>query len=262
MEFTLIMIKKEISLNLYDFPKELHHYIQGHTIYDSSCHSNSKVFYSDAGVYIKVDQKGTLQKEAELTNLFYEKGFGVECLCYLSLEKDYLVTKAAVGEDATHWKGTPEKLCQILASTLLTLHQQSPMSIPVSLNYERYLKSAVTYHSDSYDELFMIRRYPIKNKEEAWKIIQNYKHHLKADTLIHGDFCLPNIIINDDNFSKLIDFSLSGLGDKHIDLYWAIWSLEYNLKTDQYTDYFLDCYGRENFDENMLKVIAAFEVFG
>lgn len=256
------MIKKEISLNLYDFPKELHPYIQGHILYDSSCHSNAKVFYSDAGVYIKVDQKGTLQKEAELTHLFYEKGLGVECLCYISLDKDYLVTKAAVGEDATHWKGTPEKLCQILASTLLTLHHQPLISMPVSLSYEQYIKSSIAYHSDSYDESYILSKYPVHNKEEAWKIIQDNKHHLKVDTLIHGDFCLPNIIINNEKFSTLIDFSQSGLGDKHIDLYWAIWSLQYNLKTDQYTDYFLDCYGRENFDEYMLKVIAAFEVFG
>ena len=56
--------------------------------------------------------------------------------------------------------------------------------------------------------------------------------------------------------------SMAGVGDKHIDLYWAIWSLQYNLKTDQYTDYFLDQYGRENFDHDMLNVVAAFELFG
>jgi kanamycin kinase len=55
---------------------------------------------------------------------------------------------------------------------------------------------------------------------------------------------------------------MAGVGDKHIDLYWAIWSLQYNLKTDEYTDYFLDQYGRDNFDYHMLKVIAAYELFG
>jgi kanamycin kinase len=46
-----------------------------------------------------------------------------------------------------------------------------------------------------------------------------------------------------------------------MDLYWAIWSLEYNLKTDRYTDYFLDQYGRENIDFQLLKVVTAFESF-
>ena len=36
----------------------------------------------------------------------------------------------------------------------------------------------------------------------------------------------------------------------------------YNLKTDAYTDCFLDAYGRENFEYDMLRVIAAFELFG
>ena len=65
-----------------------------------------------------------------------------------------------------------------------------------------------------------------------------------------------------DRFSTFIDFDMAGVGDKHIDLFWAIWSLQYNLKTDAYTDLFLDLYGRENFDEDMLRVIAAFELFG
>ncbi|MDE7300410.1 MAG: hypothetical protein K2N94_16560, partial [Lachnospiraceae bacterium] len=63
-------------------------------------------------------------------------------------------------------------------------------------------------------------------------------------------------------FSCFIDLAMAGVGDKHIDLYWAVWSLQYNLKTEDYTDYFLDLYGRENFEYDMLKVIAAFELFG
>lgn len=73
---------------------------------------------------------------------------------------------------------------------------------------------------------------------------------------------LPNLILDQGKFGSLIDFSLAGIGDKHIDLYWAIWSLEYNLGTDAYTEYFLDCYGRENFEYDMLQVISAFEMFG
>ena len=68
-------------------------------------------------------------------------------------------------------------------------------------------------------------------------------------------------MIDNHKCNGFIDFNMSGLGDKHIDLYWAIWSLNYNLMSD-YTDFFLDQYGRENYDESMLKVIAAFEVIG
>mgnify|MGYP003311110714 CR=1 FL=1 len=85
---------------------------------------------------------------------------------------------------------------------------------------------------------------------------------LQADTLIHGDACLPNVIVKDSAFSAFIDLGMAGRGDKHIDLYWALWSLNFNLKTDAYTDCFLDAYGRENFEYDMLRVIAAFELLG
>ena len=55
---------------------------------------------------------------------------------------------------------------------------------------------------------------------------------------------------------------MCGLWDKHIDIYWAIKSLQINLKTEDYTDLFLDMYGRDNINEDMLRVIAAYELFG
>ena len=56
-----------------------------------------------------------------------------------------------------------------------------------------------------------------------------------------------------------IDVGQAGVGDRHIDLYWAIWSLQYNLGTDAYTDLFLDLYGRGKVDEELLRVVAEVE---
>jgi len=67
--------------------------------------------------------------------------------------------------------------------------------------------------------------------------IHDYKN---GNVLVHGDFCLPNVIVNDDKFYGLIDLSNVGIGDPWYDYAWAIWSLEYNLKTDKYTKYLLD----------------------
>jgi kanamycin kinase len=63
-------------------------------------------------------------------------------------------------------------------------------------------------------------------------------------------------------FSGFIDLDAGGLGDRHIDLFWGIWSLRFNLKTDRYRDRFLDVYGRELVNEEMFPIISAFEVFG
>lgn len=59
---------------------------------------------------------------------------------------------------------------------------------------------------------------------------------------------------------SFIDVGQAGIGDKHIDIFWVLWSLEYNLKTDQYNDYFLDLYGRENIDSEVLELVKEVEM--
>jgi aminoglycoside phosphotransferase len=65
------------------------------------------------------------------------------------------------------------------------------------------------------------------------------------DTLIHGDFCLPNILACDGEVSGYIDLGDSGIGDPWRDYAWCIWSLRYNLKTDAYTELLLEKLGIE-----------------
>lgn len=59
-------------------------------------------------------------------------------------------------------------------------------------------------------------------------------------TFVHGDFCLPNIIVDNNQNLGFIDTSDAGVGDEWVDYAWAIWSLEYNLKTIKYTKEFLE----------------------
>lgn len=257
------MKKTKIEININDFPRKFHDLLKESNIYDSSSNSGAKVFYIDSGYYLKMDGKGELREEAELTRRFFLKGLGVEMVSYISAEKDYMLTRSAMGEDATHYLDNPEKLCRVLAEILRNLHSQSTKDFPVVTRLQRYIDSVDdAYPMGNYDEFVLMDRFRIGSEQEAWDIIRENKHKLKCDTLIHGDFCLPNVVLDDWKFSSLIDFSMSGVGDKHVDIYWALWSLQYNLKTDAYTDYFLDVYGREYFDYDMLKVIAAFEMIG
>lgn len=257
------MIKRKTDIKISDFPAELHDLLQSGSIYDSSCSSDATTLYCDAGYYIKIDERGALATEAAMAKRFHAMGLGVPVIHYMSADQDYLVTQSATGEDLTHFLANPKQLCRVLADALRRLHAQPVTDAPVSARLQRYLDSANgDYSGGFYDESVLMNRFPVVSKQAAWDIMQADKTKLKADTMIHGDACLPNIICHDGTLAAFIDLGLAGAGDKHIDLYWAIWSLQYNLKTDQYTDYFLDQYGRENFDESMLRTIAAFELFG
>lgn len=69
-----------------------------------------------------------------------------------------------------------------------------------------------------------------------------------GNCFVHGDFCLPNILVKEGKVSGFIDTESSGLGDPWMDYAWAIWSLEYNLKTNEYTPMLLEKL-RISFDE-------------
>ena len=53
-----------------------------------------------------------------------------------------------------------------------------------------------------------------------------------------------------------------GIGDKHIDLFWGAWTLEFNLKTSKFKDRFFDAYGRNNVDLEIVELVGAIECFG
>ena len=257
------MIRRKTEIDIRAFPAGLHGFLQPGNVYDSSCCSGARTLYCDRGFYIKMDGPGKLALEAELGRRFHALGLGVEVMEYLSADRDYLVTRAAVGEDLTHHLDDPEGLCRIFAHALRRLHSQRVEGFPESAKFIQYARAAGTDFSDIfYDDYLLVDRFGIGSKEEAWEIMQSNLGRLRRDTLIHGDACLPNVICRDGRFSTFIDFGLAGAGDRHIDLFWAVWSIQFNFKTDRYTDYFLDAYGRENFDPEMLRAAAAMELFG
>lgn len=58
----------------------------------------------------------------------------------------------------------------------------------------------------------------------------------------------PNVILDDWRFSGFVDLDCAGVGDRHVDVYWALWTLWFNLHTDAYGDRLLDAYGRDLID--------------
>ncbi len=261
------MKRKLITPDIDVIPSDFHTLFSNANIYDSSCSSEAKVFYveKDAGYFLKCSAKGTLKKEAELTAYFYKKGLSSEVLKYISNEQDWLLTERVQGEDCTYhlYLDDPKRMCDTIAESLRMLHETDYADCPVSDRTEEYLASAErNYKANNYDKNLFPDNWGYASAEEAWRVVENYGRYLRTDTLIHGDYCLPNILLKDWKFSGFIDLGCGGVGDKHIDLFWGAWTLFYNLKTDKYRERFLDVYGRKDIDVDMLKVIAAIEVFG
>ncbi len=60
--------------------------------------------------------------------------------------------------------------------------------------------------------------------------------------LCHGDYCLPNVLIDSGCVSGYVDLGELGLADRWWDLSVATWSLTWNLGPG-WEDVFLDVYG-------------------
>jgi len=255
-----------IKPNFETYPVELQAFLSGVKLYDSSCSPEARVIFidKDSGYFLKSAPKGTLEREAAMTRYFHTKGLSANVLYTISDIHDWLMTEKIKGEDciAEKYLAQPERLCDTLAERLVLLHNTDFTDCPIGNHSALLLASAEQGKQKHRFDRNIANMYGIKSPEEAWAIVESHGHLLESNTLLHGDYCLPNIILDNWLFSGFIDLDTAGAGDRHVDLFWATWTLFFNLKTDKYRDRFIDAYGRTQVDPDMLRVVAAIEVFG
>ena len=261
------MKRTRIDIELSSFPESFHKILSHSQVFDSSCSSEARVYFldTDGGLYLKTAKSGSLKKEADMTAYFHGKGMAAEVVDYLSLDRDWLLTTRVSGEDCTHadYLADPKRLCDLIAERLRMLHETDRLYCPIPDHTSAYLALAEkNYRSGNYDSSLFPDNWGYRSADEAWRVLEEGRSLLKNDTLLHGDYFLPNIMLDRWNFSGFIDLGNGGVGDRHVDLFWGAWTLNFNLGTDDFRQRFFDAYGRDRVDEDVLRVIAAAEVFG
>ncbi|MGT2863705.1 aminoglycoside 3'-phosphotransferase [Streptococcus equi] len=187
---------EELSL-----PPVLKKLLQNSLVYDSSSSAEARVYAIDKGqgYFLKTAAKGRLAKEAALIRYCHSKGLATEVLDYISGDQDWLLTARVAGEDASHidYLSDPKRLCRILADHMLRLHSLSLSDFPVADKTLAYIEAAEAgYHQGRFNQRFLPPQQQFWSQEEAYRQIQELKPLLQHETLIHGDFCLPNMILD------------------------------------------------------------------
>lgn len=241
------------------------------TVYDSSCSPEARVLYVDkeGGLFIKRAAQGTLAREAAMTRYFHTLGLAVPVIDYRSEDSfDFLVTVRANGEDCTHpdHLAREEQLCDLLATTLRSLHDTPAPDCPVPDHTAIYLETAKqNAAAGAFDPSYLtddgLRR-TIRSAADAYAVVAREGKHLENTALLHGDYCLPNVMLDNWRVSALIDLDHAGLGDRHVDLYWGAWTLCFNLGHDRLRNRFFDAYGRDHVDMNKISLISIIETLG
>ncbi|MBQ7337948.1 MAG: aminoglycoside 3'-phosphotransferase [Clostridia bacterium] len=264
------MNRTPITVNPEDYPIE-YRSLLGSEVYNSSCSPAAQVLFIDkvGGVFIKRAAAGSLCREATMTRYFHKLGLAVPVLDYRTEgAQDYLVTVRAEGEDCTHpmHLAQPERLCDLLATTLRTLHDTPAPDCPIPNHTALYLQTAKTNaEAGMFDATCLLNdrlRDTVRSAADAYAIAARDGKNLTQDALLHGDYCLPNVMLSDWHLSALIDLDHAGMGDRHVDLYWGAWTLCYNLGHDQLRERFFDAYGRDLIDLDKIELISIIETLG
>lgn len=255
------------SIPFSDIPSEVASLAEGMPIYDSSSSPEARVYFIDreGGFYAKRAERGTLRNEGMMTDYFHSIGLAPRVEYYIESEYDWLVTRAADGEDLTseRYLSDPRRLAVMIGENLRSLHERSISGCPPRDRVTEYLSLAErNYRTGNYDKTHFPDSFGYASAEDAWARISKHGSTLCSEVLIHGDYCLPNIIAKDGKIREYIDLGAAGIGDRHIDIFWGVFTLEFNTGTDRYKDLFLDAYGRDRIDEEKLLTVAAAEVFG
>lgn len=260
------MRRTPIVPDLNAFPRRLHPFLTDTPVYDSSCSPEANVWYLEKqDLFLKTAAKATLEKEAQMNAFFHRLGLGPEVLDYFTEEADWLLTRAIPGEDCTHprFLEDPKRLAETTATLLRKLHEQPINGCPLfNKTQSSYTRAKQGFDRGYWEPDLFETQWQFTTREEAWQVVQTNFPYLKNDTLLHGDYCLPNIMLDRDwNFTGFIDLGSGGIGDRHQDLIWGIWTLEFNLHTNAYRDVFMDAYGRDKIEPELLRTAAALDIF-
>ena len=179
-----------------DFPEQLRTLYRGRNSFWQFFSFRRKGSLSWFRLLLKIDQKGRLEREASIASWFEQEGIGTPIIHYLSTDKDYLLTKEAIGHDALAFIDQPDKICRTMAEALKKLHSFYPQKFPADNHLQAYKERALkNYEKGEFYAKALLPQFRISSREEAFQLIQEQGHLLKTDAFIHGDACLPNFIL-------------------------------------------------------------------
>jgi kanamycin kinase/aminoglycoside 3'-phosphotransferase-2 len=224
-------------------------------------HSDATTFLLKGSTY---NQYLKIQPNNSVENLYHEKEklewlqgkLSIPEVLYYDKDEvnEYLLITEIKGINASDksYEANLSYLMELLALGLKTLHSLSIESCPFNQKLDVKIEEAKRrvenglVDEEDFDEV----RKGLKARELFEELIS--KKPINEDLVFtHGDYCLPNIIIDKGKVSGFIDLGRAGVSDRYQDLALAIRSITYNFGKD-YIPFFLKEYGVKELDESKI----------
>ena len=218
-------------------------------------------------LYLKVNKPDSvfnLESERILLNWLKNLLPVPEVIFYSKFEgKEFLLISEIEGRVSYEAKTDEEKRSniRILADGLKRIHALDATKCPIDnspdymiqLAKDRMEKGLV--RNNEFDE-----RWKNRTAEELFKEILRLKPDKYDLVFSHGDYCLPNIIINNSKLSGFIDLIFAGINDRYFDLAAVAWSIGYNFGPE-WVDYFFEDYGLTDIDWEKIRFFQMLNEF-
>ncbi len=223
----------------------------------------SKVLCFDHKYYLKITADGYLQNEPEMTEFLSAFNLAPKVIAfYRKGEHGCLLTEAAEGKSALDLiREKPKETLYTYGKILRKLHGLPVNECPCENRAETMIKRAAGKFFEGRAEAGLLEYCGVKTPSDAYSEMLLLAKHAGKPSVIHGDACLPNLIFGENrDDAKFIDCGNGGIGDRSYDLFWALWSIHFNLNTDRYDKDFWSGYGKYP-DEKAMRLFGLISAF-
>lgn len=177
-------------------------------------------------------------------------------------EKDttYLLTERLIGISSHEepYRHNQEITFRILAEGLRAIHSIPTTSCPLP----QYTADSLIEEAKHNVQTGIVTAQSLKKRgdsrtpQEALNQVLSLRPKKEQSIFTHGDYCSPNILIDNNKLSGFIDWGSAGIGDPHRDLVSAQYSIRRNLGEEWIAPFF-DHYGHDNIDKDILAFYTA-----
>lgn len=220
--------------------------------------------------YLKIalhqDYPDSLAYEAEVLRWLQGK-LPVPQVHYYQRHRDaeYLLMSEVEGLDAsreTH-RRDPEGLVRLLALGLREMHSLEIGNCPFDQTLQvKIEKARSNVERGLVDENDLEPQYRGKPVQDLYALLLASLPESQDLVFTHGDYCLPNVMIQDGKLSGFIDLGRAGVSDRYVDLALAVRSLQYNgYGAPELVELFFQTYGLEDLDQAKMEFFTLLDEF-
>ena len=154
-----------------------------------------------------------------------------------------------------------EKIVQLLATGLRAIHalpiRDCPFDMTLDREIERARYNVVNGLVDAAD--FDIIRLG-RTAAELFEELQTKRPADEDLVFTHGDYCLPNVLVDGDEVSGFVDWGRAGVADRYKDIALVIRSLERNTGENLALAFF-EAYGLSSYDADKIEYYKLLDEF-